>query len=217
LFPHRVLAWQGQNRDYSEGIIMGLGKVFFLVGMIFASANIFAQDISFPKIMYVTAEDGLRIRAEPPLSGSRLDSLLFGSRIAVVDRKNQTTIDGITDYWYRIDSHHEKWVLGGYISGNFPENAILGRWDDPRDPRKYYYFSSDSHYAEGYKGTDMGFHGTWSLDGNNIILHLTGAGYDTEFDETVEVQLTVIDINNIKLTFPENRTVALTRSHDSWW
>jgi hypothetical protein len=184
----------------------------------FAGATIFAQDASFPKIMYVTSTDGLKVRAEPSLSGDRVDTLLFASRIVVFDRKNQMTIDGITDYWYRIDSSYQFWVFGGYISENFPKNApvILGKWDDSNSPFLYYSFSSDRRYIQGYKETDMGVSGSWSLDGNNIILHLTGSGPEREIDETVEVQLTVIDINNIRLTFPKNKTVELTRSKDLW-
>jgi hypothetical protein len=206
---------------------MKLRKAFFFVSLIFAGATIFAQDASFPKIMYVTSTDGLKVRAEPSLSGDRVDTLLFASRIVVFDRKNQMTIDGITDYWYRIHRDDEKWVFGGYVSENFPKIApiILGRWDDPSDPSQYYRFHPDRGFAEGTKESDAGVHGTWSLDGNNIILHLTGSGPEVEIDETVEVRLTVIDINNIRLTFPKNRIVftfpknrivELTRSKDLW-
>jgi len=70
------------------------------------------------RIMYVNAEDGLRIRAEPSTGSSIVRALQHGQRIVVAERSASATIDGITDYWYKISSE-AGWIFGGYLS-SFP-------------------------------------------------------------------------------------------------
>jgi len=186
--------------------------------LFFAAVTVFSQVQEYKKILFVTSEDGLRIRSEPSTGGSRVGSLSFGQRIVTYARTNYTTIDGISAYWYSIDWENKKWVFGGYLSEEFPDTApvLLGRWDDPDDWRQYYSFSPDHTYGEGYKETGMGFFGKWELTGNSITLHLEHAGTSDEINETVKVQLKIIDKNNIILVFPGNESVRLTRSQDLW-
>jgi hypothetical protein len=193
-------------------------KIIIIPALLFMGSALFAQTEEWRKILYVTAEDGLRIRSIPSIDGERLGALVFGERIVTYSRTNNTTIDGITAYWYSIDYDNDEWVFGGYLSEEFPEKApvLLGNWDDIDDEVQYYLFLPDHTYAEGYKETDMGVWGTWSLEGTIITIHLTGAGNIYELDETHDIRLKIIDKNNIVLRFPGNKTVTLRRSRDLW-
>jgi len=51
----------------------------------------------------------------------------------------------------------------------------MGSWDDINNQRQYYDFHPNKRYAEGYKGTDMGIWGEWSLSGNTLTLILDSA------------------------------------------
>ena len=84
--------------------------------------NMFSQDVSLPKYMYVTAERGLNAREAPGLSSNRILTFDFGTRIWATERGQADTIDGITDYWYRVltNSSSYGWVFGGYLSDEPP-------------------------------------------------------------------------------------------------
>ncbi|MDR1388648.1 MAG: SH3 domain-containing protein [Treponema sp.] len=198
---------------------MNLKRDIAIFALIFITANVFSQIQESRKIMYVTSEEGLRIRSGPSIDNERVGILLFGQRLVTYSRTNYTvTVDGITDYWYSIDYSNEKWVFGRYISEDFPEKApvVLGLWDDINNDRLYHNFSPDHSYAAGRKETDMGFWGRWYLNGTTITIHLTGAGNEYVLDETYTIQLVIIDKNNIILKLPNNETVRLKRSQDLW-
>ena len=56
-----------------------------------------------PKIMYVNSKEGLRIRSEPSINGEVTGLLIYGERIIIHEKsENSQTIDGITDYWYKL-------------------------------------------------------------------------------------------------------------------
>jgi hypothetical protein len=64
----------------------------------------------------------------------------------------------------------------------------------------------------------MGIWGTWKLNGNTLTLILDSAMNEIIIDppDIVNVQITVINRNNIILTFPNNEKVRLTRNNDVW-
>jgi hypothetical protein len=187
--------------------------------MALTGVSLSAQITNIKKIMYVNSREGLRVRSEPSIDGDKIKTLLYGERIIIhAKTDNNVTIDEITDCWYSIDYRNETWVFGGYLSEEFPSDApvVLGLWDDINNERQYYLFEANHDYAEGYKETDMGVWGRWNLDRNKITIHLTGAGNAYELDETIEVQLIIIDKNNINLKFPNNELIKLKRSQEFW-
>jgi hypothetical protein len=64
----------------------------------------------------------------------------------------------------------------------------------------------------------MGIWGTWKLNGNTLTLILDSAMNEIIIDppDIVNVQITVINRNNIILTFPNNEKARLTRNNDIW-
>jgi hypothetical protein len=93
----------------------------------------FPQSTEFPKRTFVTSREGLRVRSRPSLN-SEIRDIYFYAQMVLVYAKSErmNTIDGITDFWYRVSAglEPEKWVFGGYLSEIFPEGAhiIYGQW-----------------------------------------------------------------------------------------
>jgi hypothetical protein len=207
-------------------IIMKLRFFILFVLFINVNINVISQTLpeGFPKLMYVTAKSGLRERSEPSVNGAINRTLLYGEYIQVFSKQsNPVTIDGITDYWYsaRYDSSKsDAWVFGGYLSEELPADlpVIMGEWDDVNNQRQYYSFHPSGRYAEGYKETDMGIWGKWSVNGNTLKLILDSAMNYVTIDppDVVYVQITVIDRNNIRLKFPNGETVRLKRNRSGW-
>jgi hypothetical protein len=204
-------------------------KLILIAILFIFGSNVFPQTSEFPKIMYVDSKEGLRIREEPSLNSNRIGAALHGERIRVYEKTNvPVTIDGIAGYWYRTDGRYidgiwyrNAWVFGGYLSEQLPKDApvILGYWDDIGNDRNYYYFRPDHTYSEGYKETDMGLMGTWSLNNNLLTIIITGPLMD-DFDgtgkhksETVIINLTINDRNDIILNYPNGKTIKLRRNN----
>ena len=192
-----------------------------------------------PKVMFVTAEAGLRIRSEPTTASDIVGFLLYGERIIIHEKSdNSTTIDGITDHWYRIYFRGDEpnWIFGGYISENLPGNLpiILGLWDDINSPFVWGYFRVAYRFNPNYqftffiKETGHVVYGAWEIKDNTIRIfdikqnegHI-GVNYTEEY-----IQLEIIDNNNIVLTFlnnappafvNSNKTIELRRSPDTLW
>jgi len=100
-------------------------KVIILFIFIFIEQKIFAQTNEFPLNMYVTSEEGLNVRSSPSLNGTRIGIFIFGERITIQEKGLTSTIDGVTDYWYKTvfyngDSLVSGWVFGGYLSNEPP-------------------------------------------------------------------------------------------------
>jgi len=193
--------------------------------MLLLNINVFSQtsEKGFPKLMYVTAKDGLRERAEPSTNSKINRTLIYGEFVQVFARQNTpVTINGITDYWYSTIYYLDRsdsWLFGGYLSEELPKDlpVIIGRWDveGEGNSRRYYQFEPNNEYAEGIKETDMGFFGTWKLNGNIITIYLSRAGNIDEIEKTETIYLTIIDRNNIQLKF-NGGTVNLKRNKTGW-
>jgi uncharacterized repeat protein (TIGR02543 family) len=158
----------------------------------------------FPRIMYVTSKEGLNQRKEPSLNSEKDDVVfLFGAGLIIVERGEKAVIDGISDYWYKTNHYEGRWVFGGYLSEEFPADlpAIVGNWNVEGDDRQMYFFSSDHNYWEGYKSTDIGIGGTWSLEGNTLTLAQTYAMAFQTIDppDVFDIQIEVINRNRIIL------------------
>ena len=196
---------------------------FFIITVV----NTFSQSSEFPKIMYITAEEGLRKRSEPSINGNVTGLLLYGERVIIHERSNKMdTIDGITEYWYRVRFHSNinEWIFGGYISENLPLNLpiILGKWDNIVNKREAFIFKPNQDYSYSRKESSYGIWGSWELDGTIIRVFNLWAGQDYldvngELINNEEIiQLEILNNDNIVLKFSDEKIVELTRSSDLW-
>jgi hypothetical protein len=182
------------------------------------------SEINFPKIMYVTAKEGLRKRSEPSLNGDVTGLLLYGERIIIYEKSDIiTTIDNITDYWYRVwyQVNINEWVFGGYISENLPSDLpiILGKWDNINNEREGINFTPNYGYFHSLrKETSNMIWGNWEINENIIkIFNLkTGQDFMGIINDPDNIQLQIINSNNIILTFSDNKVLELRRSNDLW-
>ena len=76
------------------------------------------------RTFYVAPHDGLNLRTEPGLGGTRIRALRQYTKLTVIDTSlGKETIDGINDYWYKVDTGEDTgWVFGGYLTSSFPGN-----------------------------------------------------------------------------------------------
>jgi hypothetical protein len=98
--------------------------IFFLAIIMIFEHEIFSQANEFPINMYVTSEDGLNVRNTPSLNSTKITTLIFGELVTAYEKGSVATIDGMTDFWYRIfysdGSLNNGWVFGGYLSKESP-------------------------------------------------------------------------------------------------
>jgi hypothetical protein len=202
--------------------------------------------IDLPKIMFVNSKDGLRIRTEPSISGDVSGILIYGERIVAHEKsENLEIIDGITDYWYRLnrDLRKTEWIFGGYLSEKLPSDLpiILGKWDNVKHSRQYVRFLPNHDYSKGRKEAGYGIWGSWEINGNIIKTfnlrpsddYIVAHGGDPETGKKIEplkdehIQLKIIDYDNIVLIFSENNIyfdysddsnleLTLKRCEDFW-
>ena len=190
-------------------------RVFLVIAIFVNGSNLFAQSNQLPAVMYVTTNLGLIQRERPSTNSARLGAYAFGERVIVVEQGPRETIGGNTNYWYR--TRHDTWVFGGFLSEEFPEGArvILGTWEIVGNNNYVYMFHPDDFFASGYKESGDGNLGSWILNGNVLLINITSSGYE-DVNETLRVTYTVIDKNNIVLTYPSRNVFRLTRSNDPW-
>ncbi|MCL2609473.1 MAG: SH3 domain-containing protein [Treponema sp.] len=218
-------------------------KLFaFIVLALFLDRDVFSQtpgQEDFPFLMYVTARDGLRVRraASPSLDSEIVGALPYGEFVRVTGRQdNPVTIDGTTDYWYRVtggrdpENHPHDWVFGGFLSRELPDDlpVVIGMWIVSENNRMYIEFTVDHRFSIGRRETGHAIRGTWSIQGNTVTLLVSTFPHQTEWDrdpgeeviETVYVRLDVADRNNIGLVFAQEiaelRNVTLTRSRQGY-
>ena len=81
------------------------------------------------KTFYVAPHNGLILRTEPSLSGARIRVLQQYTKLTVIDMSfRKETIDGIRDYWYKVDVNGESgWVFGGYLVSSINANTVIER------------------------------------------------------------------------------------------
>ena len=76
---------------------------------------------------YVVAKSGIRLR-EAPSTESRPEAVIpYLSRIMTSDKTGSpSTVDGITDYWYRTEwSKAQGWIFGGYTREKTADERIF--------------------------------------------------------------------------------------------
>jgi len=67
---------------------------------------------------YASPSRGLNLRSEPAATSTRIMHLPQNTELTILERSEQRErIDGLFDYWYKVDTGEETgWVYGGYIS-----------------------------------------------------------------------------------------------------
>jgi len=98
--------------------------------LLFLAVSVIAQDSDFrPGQAKITATS-LNVRHIPSTSGNVIDTLKRGDVINIIERsKNTSDVDGVKDYWYKVELPKKKtgWVFGQFIS--FELNIESGlRW-----------------------------------------------------------------------------------------
>ncbi|MDR0444612.1 MAG: SH3 domain-containing protein [Treponema sp.] len=208
------------NACYNEAKDFKLKKIFTIFIFFVSVTNIFSQE--FPRIMYVTAKNGLNQRSSPQVSSEIIGTLLYGERVVVYERSNSVTINGITDYWYRTDRRIDgfniggrSWVFGCYLSAKMPMDVepVLGYWDTDKDSKNFWAFTPHNRFISARKGpTDIGIHGNWILSGNILTLNLIPVETMSYSAETLIIEIIVVDKDNIMFIYKDNTVEKLSRS-----
>jgi hypothetical protein len=210
--------------DEMKNVILSCLVMLFLI---ISAMPIFSQSSELPKIIYINSQEGLRKRSEPSINGNVTGLLVHGERVIVWEKSdNMDTIDGITEYWYRVryNVNIDEWIFGGYISENLPSDLpiILGKWDNINRQRETFVFSPNHDYMNALKESSNGIWGTWELNKNSIRVFNRRAGQDyldakgklTNDEENIVLEIK--NDNNIVLTFEDGRVIELIRSSDLW-
>ncbi|RPJ08527.1 MAG: hypothetical protein EHM28_04095 [Spirochaetaceae bacterium] len=119
-------------------------------------------------IRYVTAEDGLRLRAEPSLSGKVVAVIPFGEKVKLIKEYGEDlTISGGTGKWSIItwtDEHYEYkegWAFGGFLGTEKKETwldtgLLAGGWFEPKNGVEAFTIGDkDSSWLAGHEA--LGF------------------------------------------------------------
>lgn len=107
-------------------------SIIFFCTLSFASADTsrFFKGGKVIKMMYVTAEDGLRVRDKPNLGSNKICGLSYRIPVKIIAIGKEATIDGITAPWVEIlipryewkgKKPEFGWVFGGYLSEEKPK------------------------------------------------------------------------------------------------
>ena len=190
--------------------------LLIISALVFIGLNAYSQISNFPKIMYVNASAGLRLRAEPSSKGNVRGTVAHGERIVVYERTSKPdTINGITDYWYKLS--YDGWVFGAYISDTLPSDlpAFLGLWENTDNSRHIYHFNSKNEYKEGEKYSEWFSIGKWEYRGTTLTLITERGAYEKLAKPKIDaVQISIINRNTIVLKYQDGKQVRLVRSKD---
>jgi hypothetical protein len=199
--------------------------VLFFLFCIFVEFS-FSQSNEFPYSMFVTSREGLRVRSSPSLNSETKDRYLYAQMVRVYARsENRDTIDGITDYWYKVQDNQwvSEWVFGGYLSNTFPReaNIFLGRWlykaNDTNSARwSHHFFNFDNSYVEGPLERGGASYGRWSINNNILTITMTHGideGGRSNYSAERRYRIEVIDNNNINLIGIGTHDLQLVRAH----
>ena len=171
---------------------------------------------NLPAVRYVASKEGLNQRESASVSSRKIGTLLYGSRVIVVEKSiERVTIDGITDHWYRCQGRERSWVFGGYLSTTMPDDtdSVLGYWNTDRGERYYWYFHPDHTVSSGRKETDVGWKGNWVLSENKLIINITITEFHTGESEVLDITVTVINRDRIILNFSNGNKEELVRNN----
>jgi hypothetical protein len=190
------------------------------------------QVLAFPRVMYVNAKEGLRVRSEPSIDSSRVGTFFHGERIVLYEKSDiLDTIDGVENYWFQVRGVIGKqwfdraWIFGGYLSGQLPDDApvVIGYWDVDNDNRKCWIFHAHNSFMEGYKNSGNVKAGTWNLENNILTIISIPPRWDDPIDdplpnnkeqegEKIIIDLIINNRNDIVLNFQDGETIKLKRN-----
>jgi hypothetical protein len=158
---------------------------------------------------------------EPSAKSKKIVSLPWNTKVSVIRPSSKTdTIDGIIDYWYKIDTGEEiGWAFGGYlIDDNTTKDLFLGEWHEKKNwdfernwlkeneveirtdlenSRGYYSFSDDNTFETSPIATLDGT-GFWNINKNIIALEFLV--HDEEENYKKKCYISIINKNDIILS-----------------
>jgi len=220
------------NQNENTNIIADELAVRNTIARDFRIASEEAQAVQgFPKLMYVINRAGINEYSETSINSNVLGAFKYGEMIQVfVKSDNIDTVNDINDYWYRTRffDHDNRWIFGGYLSEELPEEfpTIMGLWDVIGDEQRYFRFDMDYRYSEGYKGSGIGIFGVWSFDGDTATIEIRRYTSDFSRDNyeiilAFDIKFNIIDRNNIELKLPldvyTEENIILTRNKSGSW
>lgn len=205
-------------------------KVFLtcLLVLLYSTSLVSALDSQWFKnnrqvqTLYVDSPEGLRIRNEPTLKGTKTGILYDRMCVKVMDIGAETTIDGIRSNWIKILIPLETleqntdicgWVFGGYLT-EAPKPFSTKNWTDAdlkrylsRFPwisgtRSYYNYGADGSYKFGLLESGAGEIGTYTVSAKNMTITITSHfvdEYGEEPDETDVIKIKSIQEDSFEL------------------
>ena len=219
-----LILFSCERNEKNDNNILGLESRQEIEALAIDEADL----ISFPKVLYVDSEIGLRVRLEPSVDSEIITTFRHGERIVVFGKNHiPMTINGIIDHWYEVrgiiggEWRTSAWVFGGFLSKELPKDApvIIGIWDVEFNNRNHlnaenheirFSFSADETYFEGIRNTGGLIRGTWSLNGNELILI-------NENEVETKISITINDRNNLSLHYlSDEGIIILNRSRELW-
>jgi len=212
-----------------------LKKLFFLVffSFIFTPFLAFGQQSvqyeSFDSIrcVFVTAANGLRMRATPALDSEVYAVIPFGTLVNTFRRTTQRiTIDGITEHWYEVDYYDDGfvigWVFGGYLAPHIESKPFAGRWVAEGNSNYDYVFHYDNTFSEGWNSAQtMGERridrwGTYVLTNHydvRFTVNTRAPNSERVVTTTETARVRYMNINRIILVYG-SRQVVLVRDNN---
>jgi len=139
------------------------------------------------KIMFVSNIQGLQERLSPSIDGKITGRFLYCEIIAVYDKSEEpVTIDGITDYWYKMaestgyyseetEYGRFSFVFGGHISETLPSDATItelnGSWlgTAENETISYVFFGNFYNFRPIYGWVEN--KGTFSITNDTIVFN----------------------------------------------
>jgi uncharacterized protein YgiM (DUF1202 family) len=104
------------------------------------------------EIVYVSPSRGINLRSGPSTADSRIKHLQQNAKLTILEKSGQRErIDGLLDYWYKVDTGNETgWVFGGYVT-NVPRsrNVELKKVNE--------YEIGSERWGSGIRETDYSF------------------------------------------------------------
>ena len=170
-------------------------KIVIVFFMFFITLELFPQTNEYSKVMYVNAEEGLRVRELPSINSERIGILSHLTRVEVYEEdENYIVIDNIRGKWVRIEAlrWYTGWVFGGYLMNEndyhdylrtidieqrfltaevqyLTNNEFRCQWWQ-NNSRGYYEFYIDGTFVWAPYVGDSSILGAWYIEDNKLFL-----------------------------------------------
>lgn len=173
-------------------------KYKFCIALLVLFPGLSFGEYNLPISLFVSADDGLRVRESPSVNSRVIKVIQYGEFIDCMERTDtKDTVDGIDDFWYKTFDHGG-WVFGGYLTERLESEPLLGRWRVENNPPIGWWFSKNGHFVCAPMGPSGGGaeEGTFEKNDNGILFHFDYyANYEPE--RHIYTQQATVDFVNI--------------------